>query len=211
MKAISVFSGRSKTKYVRFILSFLLPAIAGAAVLDGAHFRLSGETLVIDRVAVGGAAHLNAKSDALQTTFLDYWVRLGSCRVFVREGHINLIDPESMDASIDFSHEEEKGGFKVFTMVSHDKTEAAASVMIRPIRGSDRMSEDPGVYFSVRAKDVRQLRDGFVRLVLEAELRTSLLDYRKINECEFSSALDPLAKFLAERCSAPSAIEPVTR
>jgi hypothetical protein len=184
------------------LLAFLLPALASAAVVEGAHFRMSADALVIDRIAVLGSDHLNKRSDALRTSSLDYWIRLGTCRVFIREGSISLLDPESLDATVDFfGMVEEKGGYKIFTMVSHDKTEAAASIMIRPVRGTEHSSEDPGVYFSVRATEVRLLREGFEKLVLKAELKIGNSDYKKIEECDFAAALLPLAAFLKERAN----------
>ena len=191
------------------LLAFLLPVFAGAAVVEGAHFRLSGDALVIDRVAVLGGEHLNQRSDALRISSLDYSIRLGACRVFIREGSINLLDPESLDATVDlFGKEEEKGGYKIFTMVSHDKTEAAVSIMIRPVRGTGQASDDPGVYFSVRATEVRLLLEGFEKLVLKAQLRTGYSEYRKIEECDFASALHPLATFLRESASLKGCVRP---
>jgi len=122
--------------------------------------------------------------------------------VFVREGDVNLIDPESMDAAIDFSHQEERSGFRILTMVCRDKEDMAAAVMITALPGAAPKEVCPGIYFSVRGADYRLLQDGLEKLVLKSELRLkTLVDYQCLAESDLASAIHPLATFLKERAN----------
>jgi hypothetical protein len=42
------------------------------------------------------------------------------------------------------------------------------------------------------------LQEGFEKIVLKAELRTTYTDYRKIEDCKLAAALQPLGTFLKE-------------
>ena len=192
-------------KIVACLLS-LLPAFACAVGVEGSYFRFSADGLVIARVAVGGPEWLNQHSGTLRAVRLDYWLQLGAARVFVREGDVNLIDPESMDAVIDFSHQEEKDGFRILTMVCRDKEEMAAAVMITALTGIgvEPKAICPGIYFSVRGADYRLLQEGLENLVLKLELRLkTLVDCQRLGESDLASAIQPLVEFVKGRANRP--------
>jgi hypothetical protein len=183
-------------------LLLLLPAFAAGGQIEGAYFRLWAESLVIERIAVRGGDALHPKAGELHTSYLDYWLRFDRGRVLVREGDVNLIDPETMDAPIEFSHEEEKGGFRVLTMVCRYREELAGVVMISLVSGTAPQRVNPGIYYSVRGPDYAAVSDALERLVLKSELRTTkLIEYRRFDESDIGAAIQPLGAFLKSRAN----------
>lgn len=196
--------GRKDMKILVPLLA-LLPAMTFGAEIEGAYFRLATEPLVIDRVAARGGESLYPGVGQLRTSYLDYWLRLGRARVLIREGDVNLIDPETMDAPIEFTHEEEKSGFRILTMVCRYKEEFAGAVMISLVPNGGPQTVNPGIYFSVRGPDFAAVLDGFEQVVLKSELRTNkLTEYRRLNDSDAGAALQPLRTFLKERANQPA-------
>jgi hypothetical protein len=188
-------------KIFTLLLAFL-PAMSFGAEIEGAYFRLAAESLVIERVAARGGESLYPGVGQLHTSYLDYWLRLGRARVLIREGDVNLIDPETMDAPIEFSREEEKSGFRILTMVCRYKEELAAAVMISLVPKGGPQTVNPGIYYSVRGPDFAAVLDGFEQVVLKSELRTSkLTEYRRLDDSDAAAALQPLRVFLKERAN----------
>jgi hypothetical protein len=182
----------------------LLPAMSCGADIEGAYFRLAVESLVIERVAARGGESLYPGVGQLHTSYIDYWLRLGRARALIREGDVNLIDPETMDASIEFSHEEEKSGFRILTMVCRYKEELAAAVMISLVPKGEPQTVNPGIYYSVRGPDFAAVLDGLEQVVLKSELRTNkLTEYRRLDDSEAAMALKPLREFLKEKANQP--------